>query len=380
MNINPAIYLDYNATTPVAPEVVNEMLPHFLTAYGNPSSNDHILGWQAKEAVEEARKAIADGLDALSEEIIFTAGATEALNMVLRGLNNVPGSHVITLKTEHNAVLDTCAVLEKTGTEVSYLDVDDNGIISLKELEDTIRPETSLACIMMVNNETGVVQPIKEIAEICHKKGILLMSDTTQIIGKMPVSASELGVDILTGSAHKFYGPNGVGFLYINKSIIKDLSPIITGGGQEGKKRAGTVNVPGIVGMAKAFTLANELHTEDRVRIESLRNHFENKLEASLEIGITGKYANRLYNCSNICFKNADSEQIMLAIGSKVAASRGSACSSGKIEPSHVLSAMGIKEIDALGCIRFSFGRYTTIEEVDSALDIITAAVRRLKA
>lgn len=382
MDINPAIYLDYNATTPVAPEVVNEMLPHFLSAYGNPSSSDHIMGWQAQEAVEGCRTSMARNLNVNTEEIIFTAGATEAINLAMRGLqtfNNKETNHIITLKSEHNAVLDTCIALEKTGTKITYLGVDKNGIINLKELAAAIKAETSLVSVMMVNNETGVIQPIKEIAALCKAKGAIFMSDATQAIGKVPVNVVEMGIDIMVGSAHKLYGPKGVGFLYISKALTEKLLPIITGGGQELKKRAGTINVPGIVGMAKALELGIELMDEDKTRIEALRDYFEEKLGRELEIAIMGINASRLYNTSNLCLRNTDSERVMQAIGNRVAASRGSACSSGKIEPSHVLSAMGIADEEALSAIRFSFGRYTTQHEVDVAIDMIIEAVNRLQ-
>jgi len=379
LNINPAIYLDYNATTPVAPEVVNEMLPHFLSAYGNPSSSDHIMGWQAKEAEEEARANMARILNVKSQELIFTAGATEAINMVLRGMEKGSRNHIITLKSEHNAVLDTCVALESSGVDVTYLGVDQNGIINLEELENAITEHTYMVSVMLVNNETGVIQPLKDIAAICKSNSVLFMSDATQAIGKMPVNVEELGLDIMAGSAHKFYGPKGVGFLYMKDDLYKRLNPIITGGGQELKKRAGTTNVPGIIGMAKALELADERMEEDMNRIERFRDHFEDKLSSALDITVAAKYAARLYNTSNLCFKNADSQHIMLAIGAKVAASRGSACSSGKIEPSHVLSAMGISEDDALSSIRFSIGRYTTLHEIDTAMDLLVKSVNRLK-
>jgi cysteine desulfurase len=379
MDINPAIYLDYNATTPVAPEVVNEMLPYLLSAYGNSSSSDHIFGWQAQEAVDEARKIMADSLNIAAQGIIFTAGATEAINMVLRGLD-LQGSHIITLQSEHNAVLDTCADLEKSGTEVTYLGVDENGVVNLGELADAITENTALITMMMVNNETGVFQPIKEIGTICRTREILFMSDATQAIGKIPFNADDLSLDVLVGSAHKFYGPKGVGFLSMKGDRLQDLQAIITGGGQEQKKRAGTINVPGIVGMAKALALADQLMNADMLRIEGLRNYFEEKLSEALEIIVAAKYSARMYNCSNLCFKNADSQNIMLAIGSKLAASRGSACSTDKIEPSHVLTAMGISEIDALSSIRFSLGRYSTRQEIDAALELIIATVNKLRA
>ena len=382
MDLNPAIYLDYNATTPVAPEVVNEMLPHFLSAYGNPSSSDHIMGWQAQEAVEGGRVSMARSLNVKNEEIIFTAGATEAINLAMRGLqsfNNKGVSHIITLKSEHNAVLDTCLALQKSGTRVSFLGVDKNGIIDLGELATAFTDETSMVSVMMVNNETGVIQPIKEIGALCKANGVIFMSDATQAIGKIPVNAQELGMDIMVGSAHKLYGPKGVGFLYINKEFGKNLLPIITGGGQEQKKRAGTINVPGIIGMAKALALAIDLMDEDKSRIEVLRDVFEEKLGKELEVSVTAINASRLYNTSNLSLLDTDSERLMQAIGSRVAASRGSACSSGKIEPSHVLSAMGISDEEALSAIRFSFGRYTTRHEVDVAVELIIEAVNRLK-
>lgn len=379
MDINPVIYLDYNATTPVAPEVVNEMLPHFLTAYGNASSSDHIMGWQAQEVVDAARASIAGNLKVNSQEIIFTAGATEAINLLLRGLEIGDKNHIITLKSEHNAILDTCMALESYGMQVSYLDLDKNGLVDLTELEKNITDQTTLVSIMLVNNETGVVQPVKEIAGLCKAKGVPLMSDATQAIGKMPLDIKDLGIDIIVGSAHKFYGPKGVGFLYISDSFAKKLQPVITGGGQEQKRRAGTTNVPGIVGMAKALALASELMQEDKPRIERLRNYFEEHLSKAIEIDIVGEKAIRLYNTSNLCLKNTDSEKVMMAIGNKVAASRGSACSSGKIEASHVLSAMGIADNEALSAIRFSFGRYTTQSEVDKAIELITEAVTRLR-
>lgn len=379
MDINPAIYLDYNATTPVAPEVVNEMLPHFLYAYGNASSSDHILGWQAQEAVAEARSSMAKAFNVGSNELIFTAGATEGINLALRGLIDNAEGHIITLNSEHNAVLDTCIALEEEGVKVDYLNVDSDGLIDLEELSQAITEQTSIVTVMMVNNETGVIQPIKEIAAICKEKGVLFMSDATQAIGKTIVDVKELDLDIIVGSAHKHYGPKGVGFLYINQEYGKKLSPIITGGGQEHKKRAGTTNVPGIVGMAKSIDLALELIVQDEKRIRELRDNFERTISGTIKVKINGQEAPRLFNTSNISFLGIDSERLMQSIGSRVAASRGSACSTGKIEPSHVLSAMDIPENDALSAIRFSFGRYTTNKEVEIAVKLIIDAVNLIK-
>ena len=355
MALQPIIYLDYNATTPVAPEVVNEMLPLFLTAYGNPSSGDHILGWQAKEVVEKARKNLAENLSVNASEIIFTAGATESVNFLLKGLRIKDKKHIVTVKTEHNAVLDTCKLLEMQGYLITYLNVDEEGLIDLKELEEAILPNTALVAIMWVNNETGVIQPMAEIAKLCSSRKLLLMSDATQAIGKLKVQPKNIGIDIILGSAHKIYGPKGVGFIYIDKKVQAIVESLLTGGGQEFKKRAGTLNVPSIAGFAEAVDIAVRCMQEDENRIEKLRTLFETKLSERLEIKLNGSRS-RLYNTSNISFLGYDSERIMQSIGNKVAASRGSACSTGKIDPSHVLNAMGMSDEEAHSAIRFSFG------------------------
>ncbi|MEN8250181.1 MAG: cysteine desulfurase family protein [Bacteroidota bacterium] len=381
MDIHPVIYLDYNATTPVAPEVVNEMLPFFLSAYGNASSNDHLLGWQAKDAVDQARSSFAHQFGIGKNEIIFTSGATEAINLLLRGLlinNNASKTHIITVETEHSAVLGTCEVLLKNGLEVEYLPVNEQGIISLERLEKSIRGNTQLVSIMMVNNETGVLQPMKEIGEICKRKNVLFMSDTTQAIGKIDFRPIDYGIDIMVGSAHKFYGPKGVGFLYARKEILDKVEPLITGGGQEGAKRGGTTNVPAIVGMAKALELnLSQLESESK-RIRGLQISFEEHLVSELPIIVHAKEGNRMYNVSNICFKGIDSERLMQKIGGKVAASRGSACSSAGARASHVLSAMGVSHDDALSSVRFSFGRFTSEDDLEKAIDIIVRSIKSL--
>lgn len=375
---DPVIYLDYNATTPVAPEVVNEMLPLFLSNFGNASSNDHILGWRAKEFVDQARASLAKAFGCGGAEIIFTGGATESINMVLRGFRAGKKNHIITAKTEHNAVLDTCQQLENEGFRVTYLDVDEDGLISLEELEAAITEDTLLVTVMWVNNETGVIQPIEKIGALCKDRGVVFMSDATQAIGRMSIDLSKIPVDIILGSAHKIYGPKGIGFLRITKTLQKQLTPITTGGGQEYGKRAGTTNVPSIVGMSKAISLAYEQLDNDAAKIEALRNRFEDGLANELDIAINGSLDKRLFNASNLRFTGYDSERIMQAIGSKIAASRGSACSTGRIEPSHVLAAMGLQEEEAHASIRFSFGRYTTEEEVNKAIGIITNAVKAI--
>lgn len=379
MQLNSAIYLDYNATTPVDPAVMNAMLPYFLTGYGNPSSADHVLGWQAKEALEQARLSIASSLSVKPGEIVFTAGATEALNILLRGLTGInQRCHVITVKTEHNAVLDTCAVLENAGVEVTYLDVDIDGLISLEELKEALRPETAIVAIMWVNNETGVMQPIDEIATICKQHDVIFISDATQAVGKLQIKPKSSGVHAIVGSAHKLYGPKGVGFLYLQNELMEEVQPQITGGGQEMGKRAGTSNLPGIIGLSAALAIALQRLDEDRTSISLLRDRFEAQLQKRKGIKINGSKKDRLYNTSNICFTGFDSERIMQAIGARVAASRGSACSTGKIEPSHVLSAMGMTEKEAHASIRFSFGRFTTEQEVERAIEIIMGSLDAL--
>lgn len=354
------------------------MLPLFLSNYGNASSNDHLLGWHAKETLENARKSLANDLGAENSEIIFTAGATESINMILQGLRIEGKNHIITVKTEHNAVLDTCKMLENDGFTVTYLGVDQNGLIDLKEFEEAITETTLLVTIMWVNNETGVIQPIDEIGAICRKRDVIFMSDTTQAIGKLKIDMASLPVDIILGSAHKIYGPKGVGFLALDKHLMDYLKPIIIGGGQEYRKRAGTINLPSIIGLSQAVNLAYVMLDEDSASIRRLRDMFESELAQKFDISVNGENQTRLYNTSNICFKGFDSERIMQSIGSKVAASRGSACSTGKIEPSHVLAAMGLSDDEAHASIRFSFGRYTTEDEVTKATDYLTSALETL--
>jgi cysteine desulfurase len=373
--VQPVIYLDYNATTPVAPEVMNQMLPLFLSNYGNASSSDHLLGWQAKEELENARKMLANDMGASNMDLIFTGGATESINMVLRGLSIAGKNHIVTVKTEHSAVLDTCRILEKRGMEITYLDVDHEGLVDSAELERAIRDTTWLVSVMWVNNETGIIQPVERIGELCRSRNVLFMSDATQAIGKIAIDMTNMPIDIILGSGHKIYGPKGVGFLAMKKELLQHLDPVITGGGQEYRKRAGTINLPAIVGLSYAVHLAYENLEEDTIAIRKMRDQFEANLMQQTDVTVNGNQEERLYNTSNLCFKGFDSERIMQAIGNKVAASRGSACSTGKLAPSHVLAAMGLSNEEAHASIRFSFGRYTTEEEVGSAINYINSAL-----
>lgn len=375
---NP-IYLDYNATTPMDRSVLEAMLPYFTEKFGNASSSSHLYGWDAAEAVDLARSHVARLIGAKQKEIYFTSGSTEAINMALLGVceaQKTIGNHLIATQTEHPAVLDTCSELTRRGFEVTYLGVDQSGLISLEELRNTIRSETRLISIIHANNETGVIQPLEQISKIAKENNILLMSDTTQSIGKIPVSVDELGLDIAVLSGHKIYGPKGVGALYFRGSIKDKIHPLSFGGGQEKKLRPGTLNVPGIVGLGKACELAQQNLKKEATRQPGLRDQLENLLMEE-GIHINGKHAPRLPNVSNLTFGNIDGSQLIRTLR-KIAVSQGSACSSATLEPSHVLKAMGLTDEEALASIRISLGRMTTISEIETAADEIKKAVRLL--
>ncbi|CAM4230534.1 cysteine desulfurase family protein [Gillisia limnaea] len=381
MTVNNKIYLDYNATTPVDARVLDTMLPCFNEKFGNAGS-DHIFGWDAEDAVEHSRAQIAKLLNCRSSEIIFTSGATEAANLALFGFtksNKSKGKHIITAKTEHKAILDTMKVLEDDGFKITFLDVDAEGNIDLNELEQTITSETILVCIMLANNETGLVHPIKEIGKIVHGSGVKLMSDITQAVGKIPVDLKEMNLDLAVFSSHKIYGPKGVGVLYINKKNKVDVEPHIFGGGQEKGMRAGTLNVPGIVGFGKAAEIAYSEMEEESNRIEQLRNKMEVLLEYVEGAGINSKNAHRLPNTTNISFKNIAGNLLLRKLNS-LAVSRGSACSSNIIKPSHVLKAMGLSDELALSSLRISLGKQTTEADIDFAAGEIKKIVNQLKS
>ena len=374
-------YFDYNATTPCAQEVVNAMLPHFNEDFGNPSSSHHPYGWLAKSAVEDATLSIAKNLGVSVNSLVYTSGATEGINMVLKGVARKlqsKGKHIITTKAEHKAVLDTCAFLKEDGFEISYLDVNSDGLISLESLNNTLRPDTILVSILYANNETGIIQPFDEITKLVHKNGSLLFSDTTQALGKLDLTTILSQVDFACFSAHKVYGPKGIGIVYIQDNENRDALPsLIQGGGQQKKQRGGTINTPLIVGFAKAIELAYKNLNEETHRLEYLRN----KLEAGLlqvETAISNNNGSqRLPNTIHMSFPYVDGASLLTALGTKIAISNGSACNSASVEPSHVLTAMGIERSLAFGSLRLSIGKYTSESDIEKAIEIITEEVAK---
>lgn len=378
------VYLDYNATTPVDPSVLDQMLPYFTEKFGNAASNTHPAGWLAKDVVITANEQVCSLLNADPSEIIFTSGATESVNQAIKGVYRIyrrKGNHIITCKTEHNAVLDTCRRLEKEeGARITLLDTDSSGLIDLDQLKHHISDQTLLVCIMYVNNETGVIQPMAEIAEIVHASNSILLSDATQAVGKIPIDLAEDRIDLMAFSAHKFYGPKGVGGLYSRRRDPRVvLEPLIDGGGHQRGLRSGTLNVPGIVGLGTACELARSEMNNNSIRIGKLRDRLESALLELDGSRLNGSPENRLYNTSNICFSGCRSEDIIAGIKMKLAVSAGSACTSEKQEPSHVLQAMGLSPEDSFSSLRFSLGKFTTPNEIDAAIDIVSSRIKELK-
>ncbi|CAN5366645.1 IscS subfamily cysteine desulfurase [soil metagenome] len=380
MNTKKKIYLDYNATTPVDKRVVEAMLPFFTEKFGNASS-DHLFGWDAEEGVELAREQLSKLVNCKPTEITFTSGATEAANLALLGFcqrNRPKGKHIVTWKTEHKAILDTMQALEKKGFQITYLDVDSEGNISVEELEKAITAETILVCLMLANNETGLIHPMKQIEKIVHGKGVKLMSDITQAVGKIPVDLKELNLDLAIFSSHKIYGPKGVGALYVNKKNKVEIAPRFFGGGQEKGMRPGTLNVPGIVGFGKATEIASVEMQEESIRLTKLRNKLEDLLEEIEDVCINSKTSTRLPNTTNISFENIDGNQLLRKLNN-LAVSRGSACTSNLINPSHVLKAMGLSDEGALSSLRISLGRNTTLADIEFTAEEIKNTVHQLK-
>lgn len=361
------IYFDNNATTPVHSEVLAAMLPYFDIKYGNAASSTHKMGWQASAAVDIARNEVAQAIGAEPAEIVFTSGATEAINMAIQGAYKAyksKGNHVVVCKTEHNAVLQTCSFLEESGANVTYINVGRNGIINMEELEKSVSAKTILVMVMLANNETGVLQPIEAIAHIAHKHKALMMCDTTQAIGKMRCHVKELKIDIACISAHKFYGPKGIGALYIcRKDPRVTIQPIIFGGGHENNLRPGTSNVPGIVGLGKAISLATANLWDYGALTSRMRTIFEQALTLDDMATINGSTRERLPNTTNLCFHKLKAQELIKRLDN-VAMATGSACTSALMQPSHVLKAMGLSDEEAERSLRFSFGSQNTMEEV----------------
>ena len=378
------IYLDNNSTTPCDPRVVDAMVPFFYQNPGNAASRNHPFGWVAEEAVDYARDQIASLINVDSKEIIFTSGATESDNLALKGVFEMysrKGNHIITAKTEHKAVLDACQKIEKMGGEVTYLDVNLQGLIDLEQLEAAIKDNTILVSIMWANNETGVIQPMKEIGEICKKHGVLFMSDATQAVGKIPVDPKEVGVHLMAFTAHKMYGPKGVGALFVNRKNPRvKVTAQIDGGGHERGMRSGTLNVPGIVGFGKAAELAKKEMAQDAERVSKLRDKLEKALIANLEeVYINGSKELRMPNVTNLSFKHVEGEGLMMTFNQNIAVSSGSACTSASLEPSYVLVALGLGDDLAHSSIRFSLGRFTTEEEIDYTIKALTEGVSHMR-
>lgn len=378
------VYLDNNSTTPCDPRVVDTMVPYFYQKPGNSASRNHPFGWEAEEGVDYAREQIAALLKVDPKEIIFTSGATESDNLAIKGVFEMyrsKGNHIITVTTEHKAVLDTCDKLTEAGAEITYLKVAEDGLIDLAELEAAIKSTTILVSVMWANNETGVIQPMKEIGDICEKHGVLFMSDATQAVGKIPTYPKEIGVHLMAWTSHKMYGPKGVGALYVSrKSPRVKVTAQMDGGGHERGMRSGTLNVPGIVGFGKAAEIARlEMHS-DAERLSKLRDRLEHELTSRLEeCYINGNVNHRMPHVTNISFKHVEGEGLMMTFNQNIAVSSGSACTSASLEPSYVLVALGLGDDLAHSSIRFSLGRFTTEEEVDFAVEKLVAGVNHMR-
>lgn len=374
------IYLDYHATTPVDPRVLEAMLPYLTDKFGNAASRSHSFGWAADEAVETARAQVASLISASKNEIVFTSGATESDNLAIKGIAEArrgKGNHIVTLVTEHKAVLDSCKRLEKYGYRVTYLPVQKDGLVDLDELREAINDATILVTIMAANNETGVLQPIAEIGQLCRDHGVTFHSDAAQAIGKIPINVIQQNIDLLSISAHKAYGPKGVGALCVREGI--EIAPTIDGGGHERGMRSGTLNVPGIIGLGKACEICHQEMAQESCRIAGLRNRLHDKIKTGLgEVYVNGSMEHRLPGNLNISFAGVDGEELMTAIDD-VAVSSGAACTSAHIEPSYVLKALGISDELAQSPIRFGIGRFNNEAEIDYVAGKIIHAVQQLR-
>ena len=375
------IYMDYSSTTPVDPRVADKMIPYLREDFGNPASRSHMYGWSAEKAVEEAREQVAALVNADPREIVWTSGATEGNNLAIKGAAHfykTKGKHIITVKTEHKAVLDTVRELERQGFEATYLQPQDNGLITVQQLADAIRPDTILVSVMWVNNEIGVIQPIDEIGELCRSKGIIFHSDAAQATGKTPIDLEKTKVDLVTFTAHKSYGPKGIGALYVRRKPRVRLEAQMHGGGHERGLRSGTLATHQIVGMGEAFRLAKEEMDIEIVRIRALRDRLEKGLMSMEEVYVNGDLNHRVPHNLNISFNYVEGESLIMAI-KDIAVSSGSACTSASLEPSYVLRALGRSDELAHSSIRFTFGRFTTEEDVDFTIELLKAKVGKLR-
>jgi len=377
------IYLDNNSTTPMDPRVLEAMTPYFLEDFGNAASRNHPFGWKAEEAVDYAREQVAKLIGADPKEIIFTSGATEGDNLGIKGVYEMyasKGNHIITATTEHKAVLDTCKHIEKSGGEVTYLEVKADGLIDLKELEAAIKPTTILIAIMYANNEIGVIQPVRAISAIAKKNGVLFFTDAVQAVGKIPVDVNKDGIDVMAFTAHKMYGPKGVGALYVRRKNPRvKVTAQMDGGGHERGMRSGTLNVPGIVGFGKACEICMNEMEVDTKRISILRDKLENELMKLEEAYINGSKEYRLPHVTNISFKHVEGEGLLMGFNKNIALSSGSACTSASLEPSYVLKALGLGDDLAHSSLRFGLGRFTTEEQIDYTVNAISETVLKLR-
>jgi len=388
-NKKQVIYLDNNATTPIDKRVLDAMMPFLTHEFANANST-HQFGVHAYEAVKSARIQVSELIGAEPHEIVFTSGSTEAINLAIKGVAEnyqSKGKHIVTVSTEHSAVLDTCQYLESKGFEITYLSVKLDGLIDLDELKTVLRDDTILVSVMLANNETGVIQPIKEIAELSHNVGALYMSDATQAVGKIVVNVDELGIDLLCLSGHKLYAPKGVGALYVRQRMNRvKISALLHGGGHEKGLRSGTLNVPGIVALGEACAIAKRELSKNAESIGALRDYLETELLKIDGTSVNGNTNSRLFNTSNILFRGADSDAVIMGLSNPekdfplIAVSNGSACTSASIEPSHVLTAMSLDEINSFSSIRFSVGKFNTKKEIDIVIDSVRKVISNLRA
>jgi len=377
------VYLDNNATTQCDPRVVEAMLPYFGEKFGNAASKSHSFGWIAEEAVENAREQLAQLINAHPKEIVFTSGATESDNLAIKGafeMYSSKGNHIITAATEHKAVLDTCKHIEKLGGEITYLPVDSDGRIEIGELEAAIRPSTILIAIMYANNEIGTIQPVREIASVAKKHTVLFFCDAAQAVGKIPVDVIADGIDLLAFTAHKMYGPKGIGALYVRRKDPRvRVTAQMDGGGHEKGMRSGTLNVPAIVGFGKACELCINEMNEDGKRLSVLRDKLENALVFLNNVSVNGSREHRLPHTTNLSFKDVSAERLMMTFNRNIAVSSGSACTSALVEPSYVLKALGLPDDLARSSLRFGLGRFTTEEQIDYVIEEVSKNLARLR-